>query len=173
VRDSRGREPPLADFLAALEDGEIRAAEKRNGEWQANEWVKEGVLLNFSIRNISTYEYGDVTYSDVLPLADTDDLGRRDIYYVGVNNSNGTYDFIVDKNKSTFDQEIDDKYNESLLDNILSEDCIVLDCDYPVYVDPGNGQPYTTWAIWNTTVELNYRDDRMHYSRNLSVPANT
>ena len=67
----------LAEFLAALEDGEIRAAEKRNGEWQANEWVKEGVLLNFSIRNISTYEYGDVTYSDVLPLADTDDLGRR------------------------------------------------------------------------------------------------
>jgi len=67
----------LADFLDALEDGEIRAAEKRDGEWQANEWVKQGVLLNFGIRNISQYEYGDVTYNDVLPLADTDEYGRR------------------------------------------------------------------------------------------------
>jgi 2,3,4,5-tetrahydropyridine-2-carboxylate N-succinyltransferase len=67
----------LADFLAALEDGEVRAAEKVDGEWQANEWVKRGVLLNFSIRNISEYEYGDVTYNDVLPLADTDDYGDR------------------------------------------------------------------------------------------------
>lgn len=67
----------LAEFLDALEGGEIRAAEKRDGEWQANQWVKQGVLLNFSLRGISTYEYGGVTYNDVLPLYDTDDLGRR------------------------------------------------------------------------------------------------
>ncbi len=67
----------LAEFLDALESGEIRAAEKRDGEWQANQWVKQGVLLNFSLRGISTYEYGGVTYNDVLPLYDTDDLGRR------------------------------------------------------------------------------------------------
>jgi 2,3,4,5-tetrahydropyridine-2-carboxylate N-succinyltransferase len=67
----------LSDFLDALEDGEIRAAEKRDGEWQANSWVKQGVLLNFGIRNISEYEYGDVAYNDVLPLADTDDYGDR------------------------------------------------------------------------------------------------
>jgi 2,3,4,5-tetrahydropyridine-2-carboxylate N-succinyltransferase len=67
----------LSDFLDALEDGDIRAAEKRNGEWEANGWVKQGVLLNFGIRNISEYEYGDVAYNDVLPLADTDDYGDR------------------------------------------------------------------------------------------------
>ena len=67
----------LGEFLEALEDGKIRAAEKHDGEWQANEWVKRGVLLNFSLREISAYEYGDTTYNDVLPLADTDDLGRR------------------------------------------------------------------------------------------------
>jgi 2,3,4,5-tetrahydropyridine-2-carboxylate N-succinyltransferase len=67
----------LAEFLDALEDGEIRAAEKRDGEWHANEWVKQGVLLNFSLRNISAYEYGDTTYNDVLPLASTEDLGER------------------------------------------------------------------------------------------------
>ena len=67
----------LDEFLAALEDGEIRAAEKHGDEWQANEWVKQGVLLNFSARQISAYEYGDVTYNDVLPLLDTEELGER------------------------------------------------------------------------------------------------
>ena len=67
----------LADFLRALEQGEIRAAEKRGGEWAVNEWVKHGVLLNFGLRSISAYEYGDVTYNDVLPVLDTDDLADR------------------------------------------------------------------------------------------------
>jgi 2,3,4,5-tetrahydropyridine-2-carboxylate N-succinyltransferase len=67
----------LAEFLAALEDGSVRAAEKRDGEWEANEWVKRGILLNFGLRSISGYEYGGVTYNDVLPLLGTDDLGER------------------------------------------------------------------------------------------------
>lgn len=67
----------LADFLDALEDDEIRAAEKSGGEWAVNEWVKQGVLLNFGLRQISEYEYGDVTYNDVLPLADSDEYGDR------------------------------------------------------------------------------------------------
>lgn len=67
----------LAEFLDDLEDGEIRAAEKQNGEWTVNTWVKRGVLLNFGLRQISSYTYGDTTYNDVLPLADTDDFGRR------------------------------------------------------------------------------------------------
>ncbi|WP_340100856.1 2,3,4,5-tetrahydropyridine-2,6-dicarboxylate N-succinyltransferase [Salinibaculum salinum] len=67
----------LAEFLRALEQGDIRAAEKRSGEWEVNEWVKQGVLLNFGLRQISAYEYGDVTYNDVLPLLDTDDLADR------------------------------------------------------------------------------------------------
>jgi 2,3,4,5-tetrahydropyridine-2-carboxylate N-succinyltransferase len=67
----------LAEFLAALEAGEVRAAEKRSGEWEANAWVKQGVLLNFGLRGISQYDYGGVTYNDVLPLLDTDDLGDR------------------------------------------------------------------------------------------------
>jgi 2,3,4,5-tetrahydropyridine-2-carboxylate N-succinyltransferase len=67
----------LGEFLDALEDDEIRAAERVDGEWQANEWVKQGILLNFALRNISTYEYGGVEYNDVLPLASTGDLGDR------------------------------------------------------------------------------------------------
>jgi 2,3,4,5-tetrahydropyridine-2-carboxylate N-succinyltransferase len=68
----------LGEFLDALEDGEVRAADRVGGEWQVNEWVKRGVLLNFALRQISTYEYGGTEYNDVLPLASTGDLGRRD-----------------------------------------------------------------------------------------------
>jgi len=67
----------LAEFLHALEQGDIRAAEKQSGQWEVNEWVKQGVLLNFGLRQISAYEYGNVTYNDVLPLLDTDDLADR------------------------------------------------------------------------------------------------
>ena len=67
----------LDEFLAALEAGEVRAAEKQGGEWIANEWVKQGILLNFGLRHTAKREYGGVTYHDVLPLRRTDDLNDR------------------------------------------------------------------------------------------------
>ncbi|QSG03660.1 2,3,4,5-tetrahydropyridine-2,6-dicarboxylate N-succinyltransferase [Natranaeroarchaeum sulfidigenes] len=67
----------LDEFLAALEAGEVRAAEKQGGEWIANEWVKQGILLNFGLRHTAEREYGGVTYHDVLPLRRTDDLNDR------------------------------------------------------------------------------------------------
>jgi 2,3,4,5-tetrahydropyridine-2-carboxylate N-succinyltransferase len=74
-------EPPqldtLDDFLTALENGEVRAAEKVDGEWEANKWVKQGILLNFAFRETHAREYGGVQYHDVLPLRDTGDLGDR------------------------------------------------------------------------------------------------
>jgi 2,3,4,5-tetrahydropyridine-2-carboxylate N-succinyltransferase len=73
-------EPELAvleAFLAALEAGEIRAAERRGGEWVPNEWVKRGILLNFGLRSIETHTHGGVDYHDVLPLRETDDLPAR------------------------------------------------------------------------------------------------
>ena len=67
----------LDAFLDALEAGEVRAAEKRDGQWEANEWVKRGILLNFGLRETQAREYGDVTYHDVLPLVDTGPIGER------------------------------------------------------------------------------------------------
>jgi 2,3,4,5-tetrahydropyridine-2-carboxylate N-succinyltransferase len=67
----------LEEFLDALEAGEVRAAEKRDGDWESVEWVKQGVLLNFSLRETQPREHGGVTYHDVLPLRDTDDLYER------------------------------------------------------------------------------------------------
>ncbi|WP_436909307.1 2,3,4,5-tetrahydropyridine-2,6-dicarboxylate N-succinyltransferase [Halosimplex marinum] len=67
----------LDDFLAALEAGDVRAAEKGSDGWEANEWVKQGILLNFGLRETEAREYGDVAYHDVLPLRETDDLAER------------------------------------------------------------------------------------------------
>ncbi|ELZ28616.1 2,3,4,5-tetrahydropyridine-2,6-dicarboxylate N-succinyltransferase [Halorubrum distributum] len=70
----------IDEFLAALEAGEVRAAEKTGDDvtsWEANEWVKRGILLNFGLRETEAREYGGVTYYDVLPLRDTEDLGER------------------------------------------------------------------------------------------------
>jgi 2,3,4,5-tetrahydropyridine-2-carboxylate N-succinyltransferase len=70
----------LDTFLDALEAGEIRAAEKTGSgveSWTANEWVKQGILLNFGLRATHPREYGDVTYHDVLPLRETDDLAEK------------------------------------------------------------------------------------------------
>jgi len=70
----------LDEFLAALEAGEVRAAEKTGDDvtsWRANEWVKRGILLNFGLRETEPREHGGVTYYDVLPLRETDDLAER------------------------------------------------------------------------------------------------
>ncbi len=39
-------------FIEKLDGGEVRAAEKKNGEWKVNLWVKQGILLGFKLGNI-------------------------------------------------------------------------------------------------------------------------
>jgi 2,3,4,5-tetrahydropyridine-2,6-dicarboxylate N-succinyltransferase len=39
----------FAQFRDALTAGKIRAAEKRDGQWHVNSWVKKGVLLGFRL----------------------------------------------------------------------------------------------------------------------------
>ena len=46
----------IEETVAALDRGEIRVAEESNGEWVINEWVRDAVLLFFSIRNLKEIE---------------------------------------------------------------------------------------------------------------------
>lgn len=39
----------FSDFQAELTAGRVRAAEKRDGLWQVNAWVKKGILLGFRL----------------------------------------------------------------------------------------------------------------------------
>ena len=43
------------EFKRLLNSGEIRAAEKRSGQWQVNQWVKKGILLGFRLGSLIDY----------------------------------------------------------------------------------------------------------------------
>jgi len=45
----------FATFKSALNSGEIRAAEKVNGNWVVNLWVKRGILLGFRMGRIENF----------------------------------------------------------------------------------------------------------------------
>jgi 2,3,4,5-tetrahydropyridine-2,6-dicarboxylate N-succinyltransferase len=51
-------------FRAALEAGEVRAAAQRDGRWQTNVWVKQGILLGFRLGVMEETQAGD-TFSFV------------------------------------------------------------------------------------------------------------
>ena len=47
--DAASARQTFAAFRDALTAGSIRAAEKRDGEWRVNAWVKKGILLGFRL----------------------------------------------------------------------------------------------------------------------------
>ena len=47
--------------LAALDSGEIRVAEKKDGAWTVNQWVKKAVLLSFRLNDNKIIEHGPGT----------------------------------------------------------------------------------------------------------------
>jgi 2,3,4,5-tetrahydropyridine-2-carboxylate N-succinyltransferase len=51
------------DFREQLTKGQIRAAEKIDGEWKVNTWVKQGILLGFRLGELSSM--GDASLSFV------------------------------------------------------------------------------------------------------------
>src|SRR5579863_3976478 len=48
----------FVDFRDALTTGKIRAAEKVNGQWTVNVWVKQGILLGFRLGQLSQMSDG-------------------------------------------------------------------------------------------------------------------
>jgi 2,3,4,5-tetrahydropyridine-2-carboxylate N-succinyltransferase len=53
------------DFLDALNKGTIRSAEKKDGTWKVNAWVKKGILLGFRMGKIVAM--GDFFDKDTYP----------------------------------------------------------------------------------------------------------
>jgi 2,3,4,5-tetrahydropyridine-2-carboxylate N-succinyltransferase len=52
-------------FRDALTRGEVRAAEKINGEWKVNVWVKQGILLGFRLGELTQMGSGEcLTFVD-------------------------------------------------------------------------------------------------------------
>jgi 2,3,4,5-tetrahydropyridine-2-carboxylate N-succinyltransferase len=47
------------EFVSKLDAGEIRAAEKRDGIWRVNHWVKQGILLGFRLGQVVDFSLND------------------------------------------------------------------------------------------------------------------
>jgi 2,3,4,5-tetrahydropyridine-2-carboxylate N-succinyltransferase len=58
----------VEETIAALDRGEVRAAEKHGDQWIVNEPVKEAILEYFRVRKMEPVEVGPFEYHDKIPL---------------------------------------------------------------------------------------------------------
>jgi len=63
VEHNPGALQTFLQFREELTEGKIRAAEKINGEWRVNPWVKQGILLGFRLGELA--KMGDASLSFV------------------------------------------------------------------------------------------------------------
>jgi 2,3,4,5-tetrahydropyridine-2,6-dicarboxylate N-succinyltransferase len=69
---------PIEEALRLLDRGEVRVAERRNGEWVVNEWTKKAILLYFRLRKVEPMEVGGLRFLDKIPVkADYAERGVR------------------------------------------------------------------------------------------------
>ncbi len=57
----------VAHTIAALDTGRLRVAEKVDGEWVVNVWVKEAIMLYFRLSGLETTHAGPFEYHDKIP----------------------------------------------------------------------------------------------------------
>jgi 2,3,4,5-tetrahydropyridine-2-carboxylate N-succinyltransferase len=62
----------FCEFKQALNKGQIRAAEKLDGKWKINSWVKKGILLGFKLGSTTKMSAGQMPFydKDTYPLKD-------------------------------------------------------------------------------------------------------
>lgn len=60
------------EVIKNLEKGTLRVAEKIDGKWTCNEWIKKAVLLSFRINPNKVMKAGALTFFDKVPLQFSD-----------------------------------------------------------------------------------------------------
>ena len=58
----------VSEALSKLDSGELRVAEKKDGEWIVNQWLKKAVLLSFALNDNRVIQGGFTNYYDKVPL---------------------------------------------------------------------------------------------------------
>jgi 2,3,4,5-tetrahydropyridine-2-carboxylate N-succinyltransferase len=68
------------DAINQLDAGKVRVAEKKNGKWEVNQWLKKAVLLYFRIEDNQYIKGGYTNYWDKVPakFADYNSKNFRD-----------------------------------------------------------------------------------------------
>lgn len=57
----------VENAIELLDSGEARVAEKVDGQWQVNQWLKKAVLLSFALRDNEVIEGSETRYFDKVP----------------------------------------------------------------------------------------------------------
>ncbi|MES9962923.1 MAG: 2,3,4,5-tetrahydropyridine-2,6-dicarboxylate N-succinyltransferase [Candidatus Sedimenticola sp. 20ELBAFRAG] len=73
----------VAEAMEQLDRGEIRVAEKKEGDWVVNDWVKKAVLLSFRIHDNEFMKGGFTNYYDKVPSKYAD-MNSREFRETGV-----------------------------------------------------------------------------------------
>ena len=63
--------------VADLDAGRLRVAEKIDGAWQVNVWVKQAILLYFALRPLEPIDCGGLQFHDKVPV-------KRDLVAAGI-----------------------------------------------------------------------------------------
>ena len=58
----------IEETIAQLDRGELRLAQKVDGEWMVNSWIQQAILMYFRITKMETLESGPFEYYDRIPL---------------------------------------------------------------------------------------------------------
>ena len=58
----------IEETIALLNKGEIRVAEKLDGDWIVHDWIKKAILLYFRVSKMETHEIGPYEFYDKIPL---------------------------------------------------------------------------------------------------------
>lgn len=58
----------IEEVITKLDNGSLRVAEKKDGEWIVNEWLKKAVLLSFLVQENKVVEGAFTNYYDKIPL---------------------------------------------------------------------------------------------------------
>ena len=69
--------------LALLDCGSVRIAEKIDGDWHVNQWLKKAVLLSFHLNDSQVISGSDSNFFDKVPLKFAG-FGKEDFEAAGV-----------------------------------------------------------------------------------------
>ena len=61
-------EAAVADAIAMLDSGAARVAEKKDGDWHVNQWLKKAVLLSFALRDNKVIDGGYTRFYDKVTM---------------------------------------------------------------------------------------------------------
>ena len=75
--DDPGTRAAVVEAVRGLDRGELRVAEKREGEWRVNGWLMQAVNLYFAVTGMEVSEYGPFQARDKIPL-------KKDLEAAGV-----------------------------------------------------------------------------------------